>query len=109
MFIDYMYANILFPLTKAIPIMLSSYHINSITWMDNNATRYHKHYHPRYNTFSLSLTYIGHHGTHYHNFNTLPHALRYIFSQISMVEGAIYNGLRRVTVKFIKECILTFF
>ena len=51
------------------------------------STRYHTRYHTRYRKFSLSLTYIGHNGTHYHNFKALTHALLHIFSQFSMVWG----------------------
>ena len=62
MFIYYMCVDILFPLTKAIPVMFE--HVTMPyqtleTWIDHNATRYH-------------------------NFNALPHALLYIFSQFNM-------------------------
>ena len=30
------------------------------------------------------ITWIGHNATRYHNFNALPHALPYIFSQYNM-------------------------
>ena len=65
MFAHYMYANILLPLTKAIPIIFG-------------------HVIKHYKTLQL---WIGHNGTRYHNFNALPHALTYIFSQFSMVWG----------------------
>ena len=53
-----MYLDILFPVTKAIPVMferVSRYYQTLKTWIDNNAMRYHK-------------------------FNALRHALPYIFS-----------------------------
>ena len=50
-------------------------------------------YHTRYETFSLSLTWIGHNATCYHNLNVLPQALPYIFFQCSMV----WDSLQRVT------------
>ena len=62
MFIHYMYVDILFPLTKAIPIMFKrvTTHFQTLqTWIDHNPTRYH-------------------------NLNALPHALPYIFSQFNM-------------------------
>ena len=66
MFIHYMYVDILFPLTKAIPIMFE---------------RVTKHY-------KTLQTWIGHNAMVYHNFNTLPHALPhtlpYISSQFNM-------------------------
>ena len=54
-------------------------------------------YHTRYCTFSLSLTWVDHNGMHYHNFNMLPHAIPYIFTQFSMVFGLFatrYHSLR---------------
>ena len=66
MFIHYMYADIRFPLTKAIPIMFE---------------RVTTHY-------QTLWTWIGHYATRYHNFNALPyalpHALPYIFSQFNI-------------------------
>ena len=66
MFIHYMYVDVFFPLTKAIPIMfehVTTHYQTLQTWTDHDATRYH-------------------------NFNALPHALPhalpYIFSQFSM-------------------------
>ena len=66
MFIHYMYVDVFFPLTKAIPIMLEhvTTHYQTLqTWIDHDAMRYH-------------------------NFNALPHALPhalpYIFSQFNM-------------------------
>ena len=61
-------------------------------------TRYHMHYCIHYCTFILSLKWIGHNAIHYHNFNVLPHALRYFFSQFSIVwvistEVALYSIL----------------
>ena len=66
MFIHYTYVDVIFPLTKAIPIMFE--HVT---------------------THCQTLqTWIGHDATHYHNFNALPqalpHALPYIFSQFNM-------------------------
>ena len=66
MFIYYMHVDILFSLTKTIPIMFESVTTQYQTlrkWINHNATRYH-------------------------NFNTLPyalpHALPYIFSQFNI-------------------------
>ena len=63
MFIHYMYVDILFLLTKAIPIMFE---------------RVTTHY-------QTLQTWIGHTAMCYHNLHALPHALPYIFSQFSMV------------------------
>ena len=48
-------------------------------------------YHTRYRKFSLSLTWIGHNATRYHNFNVLLYALLYNFPQFSMVSGYLQN------------------
>ena len=61
-FLHYMYVDILFPLTKAIPIMyerVTTYYQTLKTWIGHNATRYHK-------------------------INALPQALPYTFSQLYM-------------------------
>ena len=74
MFIHYMYVDILFPLTKAIPIMFENVttHYQTLQILiDNNATRYH------------NLNVLPH---------VLPHALRYIFCQFSMVWGLFSTG-----------------
>ena len=101
MFIHNMYVDILFPLTKAIPIMferVTTHYQTLQTWVGHNATHYHNlnvlhtHYHTCYCTFSLSLTWIGHNATRYHNFNALPYALLYIFSQFSMAWGLSATG-----------------
>ena len=79
MFIHYMYADIPFPLTKAIPVMFErviTLYQTLQTWIGHYGTRYHTRCH----TFSLSLALF----------------------------GAICNGLPRVNVKFIKKCILIF-
>ena len=66
MLIHYMYVDVFFPLTKAIPIMF-----------EQVTTHY-----------QTLQTWIGHDATCYHNFNALPyalpHALPYIFSQFNM-------------------------
>ena len=65
MFIHYMYVDILFPLTKAIPIMFESVttHYQTLqTWIGHNATRYH------------DLNALRH---------ALPHTLPCIFSQFN--------------------------
>ena len=66
MLIHYMYADILFPLAKAIPIMFE---------------RVTTHY-------QTLWTRIGYYATRYHNFNALayalPHALPYIFPQFDI-------------------------
>ena len=72
MFIHYMYDDIVFPLTKAIPIMFE-----------------------RVTTYYQTLwTWVGHNTTRYHNFNALPHALLYIFSQFSMFWELFATGYR---------------
>ena len=65
-----MYVDILFLLTKAIAIMFERF-----------MTQY-----------QTLHTWIGHNSVCYHNFNTLPHTLPYIFSQFSMVLGIFTTG-----------------
>ena len=60
------------------------------------STRCHTRYHMRYRTFSLSLTWLGHNATRYHNFNVLPHAIPYIYTQFSIV----WEYLQRVTTRY---------
>ena len=75
-----MYVDILFPLTKSIPIMFErvTTHFQTLKiWIDHNAM-------------------------HYHKFNALPDALPYIFSQFTMIWG-FSNGLPRFTINFIKR------
>ena len=99
MFIHYMYVDVFFLLTKAIPIMfehVTTHYQTLQTWIGHDATRYHTRYHMRYHTFSLSLTWIDHNAKRYHNFNVLLHALPYIFSKFSMVWGY----LQRVTTRY---------
>ena len=78
MFIHYMYVDVFFPLTKAIPIMF-----------EHDTTHY-----------QTLQTSISHDATRYHNFNALPHALPhvlpYIFSKFRMVWGY----LQRVTTRY---------
>ena len=65
-FMHYMYVDILFPLTKATPIMserVATYYQTLKTWIGHNAMRYHK-----FNALP----------------HTLQHALSYIFSQFNM-------------------------
>ena len=57
MFTHYIHVDILFPLTKAIQIMI-----------DGVITHY-----------KTLQTWIGHNATHYHNFNALLHVLPYIY------------------------------
>ena len=66
----------------------------TITW-----TRHHK----CYRAFSLSLTWTGHNATPYHNFNALPHALLYIFSQFSMVWGYLQRDTTRYRQIYLKN------
>ena len=40
-------------------------------------------------------TWIGHNATSYHNFNALPHALPYVFSQLSLVWSYLQRGTTR--------------
>ena len=74
MFIHYMYFDILFPLTKAIPIIFE---------------RVTTH-------FQTLQTWTGHNATRYHNFNALPYTLPYIFSQFSLV----WDYLQRTTTRY---------
>ena len=99
MFKHYMYVDILSPLTKVIPIMferVTTHYQTLQTWRGHmqrviiTSTRYHTHY----RTFLLGLTWVDHNAMRYHNFNVLPHALPYIFTQLSMVWGF----LERVTM-----------
>ena len=53
-------------------------------------------YHTRYDTFSLSLTCIGHNAKRYRKFNVLLHVLPYSFSKFSMV----WNYMQRVTTRY---------
>ena len=62
MFIHYMYVDILYPLTKAIPTMFECFTTN----------------------YQTLLTWVGHDATCYHNFNALPQVLPYIFSHFNM-------------------------
>ena len=106
MFIHFMYVDILFPLTKVIPIMFERVitHYETLEkWIDHDATRYHNFnalphaFQTHYHTFSLSLTWIGHNAMHYHDFNLLVHALLYISFSLAWF-GAIFNALPRVIV-----------
>ena len=56
-------------------------------WINHNTTRYQTLYHTCYFKFSPSLTWVGHNVLRYHDFNVLPYAFTYIFSQLSMVWG----------------------
>ena len=101
MFIHYMFVDIIFPLTKTIPIIFK--HITTDyqtleTWIDHNATRYHNfnqlpHALPY---IYLSLTWIDHNPMRCHNFNILPHGLPYISSQFSIV----WDYLQSVTTLY---------
>ena len=89
-FIDYMYVEILFPLTKIIATMFERVTTHGQTIMQRvtiTSMRYHTHYHMRYHAFFLSLTWGGHNATCYHNFNLLSHTIPNIFTQLSMVWG----------------------
>ena len=58
MFIHYMYVDILFPITKAIPVMserVTTHYQTLQTWIGHIAVRYHRLYHTCYRTYSLSL------------------------------------------------------
>ena len=113
-FLHYMYVDILFPLTKAIPIMyVTTYYQTLKTWIGHNAMRYHKitRYHKRYHTLSLSFTWIGHNATCYHNFNELPHALPYIFSQCTMVwgylQGCLFGAIYKKYINKFEKMMVT--
>ena len=62
-FIHYMYADIVFSLTKAIPIKFE----------------------PVTTHYETLKTWVGYNAKCYDNFSALPHALPYIFSQFSLV------------------------
>ena len=97
MYIHTLYVDILFPVTKAIPIMFERVTTNYQAlkrWIGHNATRYHN-----LNALPYALPCIFSqfildrpNGTNYHNFNTLPHALPYIFSKFRMVWGLFATG-----------------
>ena len=92
MFIHYMYVDILFPLTKTIPIMferVTTHNQTLWTWIGHNAMRYHNFHALPY---IFSQCNIGQNGMHYHNFKTLPHALPYISYQFGMVWGLFATG-----------------
>ena len=99
-----MHVGILFPLTKAIPMMFegATTHYQTLqTWISHNATRYYNfsallHVFMCCRTFFLSLTLVGHNATCYYNFNVLPHAIPSIFTQFSMGWGY----LQRVTTRY---------
>ena len=74
MFIRYMYTHILVALKKAIPIILE---------------RVITHY-------QTLQTWRGHNAKRYHNFNALPHALPYFFSQFNIIWGY----LQQVTTSY---------
>ena len=67
------------------------------------------HYHMHYRPFSLSLTWVDHNATRYHNFNMLLHALPYIFSQFSVVWGYLQRVTTRYHQIYKKVYILIFF
>ena len=86
MFIHYIYVYILFPLTKAIPIMF-----------ERVATDY-----------QTLQTMRGHNATRYHNFNTLPyvlpHVLSYIFStlyifQVTLLGHLMFSNLQNSNLR----------
>ena len=64
--------------------------------------------HTRYHAFSLSLTWIGHNATCYHNFSVLLHALPYIFSQFSMVWGYLQCVTTRCHQIYKKYILIAF-
>ena len=102
-FLHYMYADILFPLTKAVPIMFeyvtifyihvlpNSKHMNRLQHVTISSTRYHTYYHMLQQMFSLSLTWISHNATCYYNSIVLFHTLRFIFFLSVAWSGAICN------------------
>ena len=46
-------------------------------------------------TFQTLHTWVGHNATRYYNFNMLPHAIPYIFTQFSMVWGYLQGVITR--------------
>ena len=91
----YIHVDILFHLTKVIPIMferVTTYYQTLKTWIGHNATRYHT-FNALPHALSHVLLYIfSHNAICYHNFNVLP----YISSQCSMV----WSYLQRVTTRY---------
>ena len=91
----YIHIDILFHLTKVIPIMferVTTYYQTLKTWIGHNATRYHT-FNALPHALSHVLLYIfSHNAICYHNFNVLP----YISSQCSMV----WSYLQRVTTRY---------
>ena len=81
MLIYFMYVDILFSPTKTISIMFE-----------------------RVTTHCQTLkTWIGHNTMRYQNFNMLPHALAYIFSQFSIVWGYLERLTMRYRQVYIKN------
>ena len=63
----------------------------------------------RYHAFDLSLAWIGHNATRYHDFNMLAHTLLYISFSLAWF-WAICNALPRVKfIKFIKNIHIKIF
>ena len=72
----YMYVDILFPLTKTIPVMFE---------------RVTTHY-------QTLKTWIGHNATCYHNINALPQTLPHWLSHILLYFFLVWGYLQRVTI-----------
>ena len=87
-----MYVDIIFSITKVIPIMF-----------ERVTTRY-----PRYCTFYLSLTWVDHKATRYHSFNVLPHTIP-TFSLSLACFRVICTTIPRVTFKFYKKMYINIF
>ena len=78
MIIHYMYVDIVFPLTKSIPIMFERVTIH----------------------YQALQTWIGHNPTIYLNFNALPHALPHALSCIFSHFSVVWGYLQRVTTGY---------
>ena len=83
----YMYVDIRFPLTKAIPVMFQC--------SDTH-----------YQTLQTSTD---HDATHCHNFNALPHALRYVFSKLTIVWDYFLRNTKRCFQNYKRIFINNFF
>ena len=62
-----------------------------------------------YRTFSLSLTWVGYNAMHYHNFNVLPNAIPYNFTQFSMVLRLFAKRYHALPSIFLKKILIYIF
>ena len=115
MFINYMYVDVLFPLTQAITIMFQCVTIHNqalktvMQCVVITSARYHTRYHRSYRTFFLSLTWVGHNALNYHNFNVLPREIPHLFTQFSIFGGLFATHTTRYRLFLKKNINIIFF